>query len=619
MDDNLLPHYERELALLRGSLSEFARRYPKQAARLLISGQHSEDPHVERLIQQAALQNARIGAKLDDDYAEFTESLLEITYPDYLRPFPSCSIARVEGSGATQRLTQPAVLRRGTEVKTRTGEYPFRTAYDVTLSPLRIEGARYSPFSSAPASVRLPSGTTAVISLTFATATAGMRLSGVAPATARVFVDGPQPTVAALIDALLQRASVSFVEAEGNGRWVALPAVPVSPVGFHDDEALLTGSPRDLKASFRLLFEYFAFPQKFEFLDIDLARLLRAAGPCGRLTLHVPISGLHQESAPAVAMSDLSAANFLLSCTPVINLFPCPATPVLFEEMKQPVYPLVPQTLKPEQAQVYAVDAVRLTRQTASGTTVAPVPPYDSLSHHNAPQYGDERGPVPFFWLAERDARLSRFVAGQDTLLSFVGMDGLPVELDDGEQIDADLRCTNGNRPASLVHGAAEGDLVYGDKALVGRIAMLVRPTASTSGPRETGRHWALLSMMSAGPFSLDQSGLPALKDLLRQHVPDGRQQALRQIDGIVGLCRDEVLEWMTVPAPRLVRGLRVKLTVDEQALAGLSIDTFARVLESVFVRYAPAHSFAQLVMLSAQNGSVLVRGRLMPGGIPAL
>jgi len=44
--DELLPHYERELAFLRTRSADFARRYPKIAGRLLLEDDGSEDLHV---------------------------------------------------------------------------------------------------------------------------------------------------------------------------------------------------------------------------------------------------------------------------------------------------------------------------------------------------------------------------------------------------------------------------------------------------------------------------------------------------------------------------------------------------------------------------------------------
>jgi len=99
----LLPYYERELAFLRQYSREFADRYPKIAARLAFSGEQSDDPHVERMIDSFALLGARINKKLDDEYPEFAEALFEVLYPHYLRPFPSCSIAQFGASTATRR------------------------------------------------------------------------------------------------------------------------------------------------------------------------------------------------------------------------------------------------------------------------------------------------------------------------------------------------------------------------------------------------------------------------------------------------------------------------------------------------------------------------------------
>ncbi|WP_430231571.1 type VI secretion system baseplate subunit TssF [Paraburkholderia tropica] len=123
-----------------------------------------------------------------------------------------------------------------------------------------------------------------------------------------------------------------------------------------------------------------------------------------------------------------------------------------------------------------------------------------------------------------------------------------------------------------------------------------------------------------ARAVTLDQSGLPALRSLLSAHAPIRGQTNEDQIDAIVGLSRETAMEWIVEkPQSRMARGLRVRITVDEQGLAGTPIAIFARVLESVFVRYAPAHSFVQVVIVSAANGAELARGQLIPGAVPVL
>ena len=67
MRDDLLLYYERELTYLREMGAQFAEKYPKIAARLMIEeSKESEDPHVERLLEAFAFLAARVHLKLDD-------------------------------------------------------------------------------------------------------------------------------------------------------------------------------------------------------------------------------------------------------------------------------------------------------------------------------------------------------------------------------------------------------------------------------------------------------------------------------------------------------------------------------------------------------------------------
>ncbi len=93
MRDELLDYYERELIFLRRMGAEFARKYPKVAARLLIDEEKIEDPHVERMIEAFAFLAGRVQLKLDDELPEITESFLNILYPHYLSPIQSSPLS----------------------------------------------------------------------------------------------------------------------------------------------------------------------------------------------------------------------------------------------------------------------------------------------------------------------------------------------------------------------------------------------------------------------------------------------------------------------------------------------------------------------------------------------
>src|SRR5258708_36237573 len=92
MRDELLPYYEEELTFIRQMAGEFSEKYPKVAGRLQLGPHESDDPHVERLIEAFALLAGRVRHKLDDEFPELTDAVLNILYPHYLAPIPSLAV-----------------------------------------------------------------------------------------------------------------------------------------------------------------------------------------------------------------------------------------------------------------------------------------------------------------------------------------------------------------------------------------------------------------------------------------------------------------------------------------------------------------------------------------------
>ena len=127
MRDDLLLYYERELRFIRKMAANFAEKYPDVAARLRLEPTKCEDPHVERMIEAFAMLSARVHLRLDDDFSEVSDSLLEILYPHYLRPIPSMTITQLAlGEDGTARfkadveVTPVAALGRAEAAQTIT-------------------------------------------------------------------------------------------------------------------------------------------------------------------------------------------------------------------------------------------------------------------------------------------------------------------------------------------------------------------------------------------------------------------------------------------------------------------------------------------------------------------
>ncbi|HEX7683071.1 MAG TPA: type VI secretion system baseplate subunit TssF [Trinickia sp.] len=598
-DDDLLRHYyEQELEHLRRDLRAFAQRYPKAAARLSINSHgRSDDLGVERLAQSTALLHARHSAKIDDDYPELTEALTRISYPQYLRPFPSCSIAQFDTGDIFESLTEPVRIERGAQLLTMTGNFGFRTTYDVVLAPLQITRASYALAPTAPARVTLPPDASGVVSVTFHSTKNGEGLDVAAPATLRVHLTGQPAMIAALLDTMLLRTAAAYVE-DGAGRWARLPGLPLNRVGFGPQDWLFTDAKEPGQA-FGLLGEYFAFARRFHFIDIDFASLCVAA-PGDQLTLHLVVAGVPPSSRIARQLVQLSSDHLKLFCAPVVNLF-AKRDIALKYDSQAGAWPIPVQVKDDALTEVWSVDRVR----TEQGVVL----------RSSAALMADHASNARPWWTVTESSRPASADTGRTAALRLAGTNGAALTGGDGmDSLLTDVTCFNGDLPRSLPIGAADGDMrLEGKTRAAKRIALLDAPTAVARLRRSDGALWNLIGQQPAHAIRLNQTGLPVLKQVLRQFAALSPPQA-RHIDGITSLRHRPVMTLVArAPHPAMVRGIEITLEIDEQLFVANSVAVFAGVMERYFAPYAPTNSFVQLVIQS-NDGLSLWRGEPVRG-----
>jgi type VI secretion system protein ImpG len=588
--EKLLPYYERQLFLLRQLMAEFSRRFPKLAARLGISGDECSDPGIQRLIQGTALLCARIARRIAYGHVRFTNDLLGIQSPFYLRPIPSCSVAQVEGTGSTSETTIP----RGTELRSK-GARPcgFRTAYDVTLGPMNVT-AHFMPHADAPATLRLPAGIGCAIAIAIETTDPAITLDDAASSPVRIYIDADAATRAAFYDALFMHTLCTCVESDQ--QWRKLPALPFSPVGFSEEQALLP-TPWRQEDSLRLLAEYFAFPDKFDFFDIDLQAVL-ANGPAGtrRLMLHLLLPDLHHTTTPGLLRA-LSPTALRLGCTPVINMFTHAAAPIRLRRRRK-TYGLTVPRVGDAKATVYSIDAMKLLHGTDAGGMAI-----------DMQWFYEKSSKTRHCWLFE----LADACYGTADTVSFVDEVQQPLALNAGT-VDVQVTCTNGDLPCALPLGRPDGDLAS-DQDTGGRpIRLLRKPSASLLLADQPDGHWDVIAVGHARHRNQAQLDLATLLFLLRMHARPDSAVTARQLAGILGVSRRTVQEWLKFRVgSALTKGHEITLTIDEAAFAERSISVFAQVMERVFVYYFVWPLFLRLNVVG-RDGQVLIKGALLYG-----
>lgn len=237
--EKMLPALEGQLRRFRANAAAMAERHPS-LARQLGAQDWPPDAHVDRLVQGVAALHARAELALQRARCQQDEHLLELHFPEQLRPFPACRI----------------------------GPAPRDSAGAGSWNAIR--SARYKP--GPPASIELE------LELGPAAAPVGLQQS----TPLDIFIDGDAAFSAALREALLTGEGGAWMDE--TGQWHPVASWPIAPTGLDPAEALLPRVP-GAHAGLALLREYFCFPARFNVLHLDLSTFASA----GRCTLKLPV------------------------------------------------------------------------------------------------------------------------------------------------------------------------------------------------------------------------------------------------------------------------------------------------------------------------------------------
>jgi type VI secretion system protein ImpG len=612
MDPRLLRYYNQELRHLREMGAEFAAEFPKIAARLGMDGVEVSDPYVERLIESFAFLAGRVQLKIDAEFPRFTQRLLEILYPQFLAPTPAMVVARFQPDLSDGNLAAGFRIPRGSTLSSLTGrggETPceFRTAHELKLLPIEIAEARY--FTSAPdlPLTQLAHGNRIKGGLRLKLrAGGGLAFNAIDLTRLSLHFSGIDE-VAYKLNELVHGAclGVLALPAERPAPWrELLPASSVRPVGFADEEALLPVSLRGFQG-YRLLHEYFAFPQRFLFADV--LGLERAAARCEGAELEVVL--LFSRADPSLE-SVVDASNVALFCTPAINLLSRRAERIHLSESAYEHH-VVPDRTRPMDFEVYEVESV--TGYGTGADSQREFLPFYAAFHTEAAgrqaYYTVQREPrLPSTTQLTRGARSSYL--GSEVFVSLVDADEAPYP-EGLRQLGVKVLCTNRDLPLSMPVGQGKTDLTLGSAAPVLSVRVLKGPSRPASSLREGSVAWQFINHLSLNYLSLLDAdageGAAALREMLGLYALAGDQAIVRQIDGLRAVRVHPRVRRLPMSGPiAFGRGLEIELEVDELSFQGGSAFLFGAVMEHFLARHVSMNSFTETVLRSGTRGELM-------------
>jgi type VI secretion system protein ImpG len=589
MRQELLEYYERELGYLRQMGGEFSKKYPAIAGRLLLESDRCGDPHVERLLEAFSFLAARIHLRLDDDLPELTAALLDIVYPHYLRPLPAMSIAEFSLDEAQGTSTSGTTIPVGSEVASRRTvdgkPCRFRTSSTVELWPLEVSQCTWRRPEQIPSPARV-SESVAVLRILLKSRQ-DVVFSELPLKQLSFYLAGEKNVVLPLYELLSNNILEILIRdpKAPHEKIVTLGRHELQPGGFSRDDSLLPYDQRSFDG-YRLLQEYFSFPEKFLFFTLTGLADITSLNTRDELEILIYLSRFEQPERAQALETGVSATTLRLGCTPIVNLFQQTAEPILVSQTRHE-YRVLADAQSQLTKEIFSVESVMATNPSRrSSTSIRPLFEYRS----NTPS---DAGRV--FWKAIRKYSSVDNRLPSDMYLSIVDVDGQMLE-PNAEILTVRCTCTNHDLPSRLSFDAPDGDFELDGATVVGRIRALHRPTASYPPPAGKQQVWRLISQLSLNHLSLGEGGLTALQEILRIHNFTGAQHLYKQIDGVtamqtkrhLALLRDEF-------GGVTARGLRVELELAEGQFVGGGAYLFSAVLERFFGLYVSMNSFAQL------------------------
>lgn len=589
MADELLPYYEKELAFIRQMGAEFAKEHPKIAGRLGISSETIEDPHVSRLIESFAYLNARIQHKLDDDFPELSDALLTILFPHYQRPIPSMAI--VQFVADDEQLDASYQLPKNTLLETEQfqGENcRFSTVYNTELLPLTVVDANLigRPFSTpGSSSVR---GAGGVLRLRLKTFNNDINLHELRPDRLRFYLKGQSQHIHPLYEMLLNECqNVVLTTSETDTTPVYLGKDVIKAVGFGSEEGIFPYPPSSF-LGYRLLTEFFVFPEKYMFIDIQGLAETLPADATNELNLYIYLN-----SSDVELEHNISADTFVMGCTPVVNLFNHRADPIKIDHTRLE-YQVVADTRRPLGYEVHSVDKV--VASTSSGEKKEYLPFY-GLKHEH--QDSDNHA---FWFAARRHAKLNYLERdeGTDVFLNLVDLQFNPNVPDDRTLI-IDTTCSNRDLPSKLPFNLEQPKLQCVNGAPpCERIRCLTQPTATIRPPLRDGARWRLLSHLNLNHLSITggPNATEAMKEILRLYDFKESSATRALIESIKSLNARPVSAPLNIDGhATLCRGIEIEIVIDDALSSGNSSYLFASVLEHFFGLYCSINSFTRVLV----------------------
>ncbi|TCP91171.1 type VI secretion system protein ImpG [Cricetibacter osteomyelitidis] len=535
------------------------------------------DPEAERIIESFAFLTARLREKIQDSFPELTQSMLQLLWPNYLRPLPSCSMIRF--SPKERAITTKHIIPKGTFVLSKPVDGTpcrFQTTMDVAVYPLVLHSVE-SNITSKATILELQLNNISennFVSLECDDLT--IHLSG---------SDYSALTCYQWLFNYLDKISVRVGDRE-----IVLPLDCVEQQGISNHDALIP-YPENAFEGHRLIQEFFFFPKKFYFFKLkNLNYYLKSIG-----TENFKL--LFKFNRPIPRDLTLTLNDFSLYCSPIINLFDNDAIPINLNG-KKTTYPIIPAGTTRAHFDVFdikKVSGVKLNEYAGKTEQLSLYERFETFAHSI-----DDKQALPFYKILLKE----NMKGGYDHYIAFVSK-GNEFDLQHNETISVELQCTNGHLPENL--GIGDICIPSQDTPSYINFENITRPRTTVRPSLDGSLQWQLIANLSLNYVSLNN--LDVLKEALMAYDFSGvfdlqskrrteqRLEAIREIDTFSA---DRIIKGV------VYRGLKSVIKIEgDKFLCEGEVFLFGTILSEFFRLFGTINSFHELEIVNINNNEI--------------
>ena len=602
MSERLYGFYQDELAFIREEIREFGGRFNKVASRLHLASGSVEDPHVSRLVDSFALLTARLRLKIEDEFPEICQAMLQSLYPQYLAPVPSMAICQFELDEVGADLVQGFTIKRGSQIDTDEIDGQvchFRTCFDLELFPVKVSNSEYfkTPFPF-PTPLAWADKAESAIRMELTPISSKMDWSKTDVKRLRFYLGGSNQCGNKLCEAILRDAIGVGLISDQKKDGLFLSSNAISQTGFDIKQGILDHDPRTL-ASYQTLWEYFALPEKFRTIEIDFD------GKWGQVAGNNLQIVIYLRRAHPIIQRHITRDAIMLGCTPVVNLFEKDAEPIQLTE-NQVEYRVVPSYRTVTGMEVHTISKVTASRPGGDGEMT--FLPFHRPAHQALTSDRDR------YWHSSRRRRVSDDSSGDrgtEVFLTVVDLHSRPSPADEWTLHVQTLCC---NRDL-VTHLGLLTPIHFGAGPV--KVAFRTSPSPTQRPINQDDWVWRLISHLSLNHLSLatDSKG-ELLREVLGLYNSSDQEDVHKAIDSIrsVSYRRATARIPDSGKGPGICRGIEIHLELDEERFEGNGAFVFATVLDRFFSLFATINSFTRLVVRSKGDSQLLFEGRARSG-----